>query len=400
MAADPRYGGSAAIRRPSHKAAHIAGYVRTAAVRHRTLARHAGGRPRAAAPPPAFSPSPPPPRRTHHAPELDASDARASATQPEPKHHAHAPHRPSASATAASPPPRMPAASHQPPARRQPQHPAVGADERRAGVAGLGRGDQLQPGPDLRRVAGLGVDVRRDWPAHGGRQRRRRSAAQHPQRRAVAARPRRVAGGAACTPPTASTATSSRALRARTRARRPGSPGDVTRTCRAPSSACATVRTRPSPTTTPVATSRAAPSPATTRTSAGVRAGRRAGSSSPPPPPQPPATHAPAATSVTALRHLVTPPGTSICPVSRHRVRDPGAAPHALARAPAPRAHRGGAVVERTTSAGSCSARRARRRGPSARSSSSCSASRPISWRGWLIVVSRMWLSAATNVLS
>jgi len=62
-------------------------------------------------------------------------------------------------------------------------------------------------------------------------------------------------------------------------------------------------------------------------------------------------------------------------------------------------AHRGGAVVERTTRTGSWS-RTARVSRPFMRSSNSASASRPISCRGWLTVVSRMWLSAATNVLS
>src|SRR5215204_197800 len=61
--------------------------------------------------------------------------------------------------------------------------------------------------------------------------------------------------------------------------------------------------------------------------------------------------------------------------------------------------HGARADVARTTSVGSatCISRFCR---PSTRSSSSSRATRPISGRGWLMVVSDMWCSAARNVLS
>src|SRR5207253_488354 len=64
-------------------------------------------------------------------------------------------------------------------------------------------------------------------------------------------------------------------------------------------------------------------------------------------------------------------------------------------RAVAVRRGGGGAVVARTTSDGATSCRAGVARSPSIRSTRARTASRPISSRGWLIVVSEMWRSAA-----
>jgi hypothetical protein len=72
-----------------------------------------------------------------------------------------------------------------------------------------------------------------------------------------------------------------------------------------------------------------------------------------------------------------------------HRANDRGAGS----------AHGGGAEVARTTNAGSCSFT-ARSLRPSTRSSKSSSASRPMLWRGWLIVVIDRCRNAATKMLS
>src|SRR6185503_10064213 len=66
----------------------------------------------------------------------------------------------------------------------------------------------------------------------------------------------------------------------------------------------------------------------------------------------------------------------------------------------AAREARGGAVVPRTTRLGVSTARRGRVRPSSIRSISMLTAICPISSRGWCTVVSEMWRSAASEVLS
>src|SRR5687768_294853 len=84
-------------------------------------------------------------------------------------------------------------------------------------------------------------------------------------------------------------------------------------------------------------------------------------------------------------------------PVAAETRRDGSADP--VAAETRRRPHGGGPELARATSVGSTS-RTSRVWRPSTRCSSSSSAARPISGRGWLMVVSDMWWSAARKVLS
>ena len=248
---------------------------------------------------------------------------------------------------------------------------AAPVEHRRAGVA-RARSPRRARGPGRSCGGSPGWSRQRDTdaPADRARQRPRAGRREAPRAR-PAGRRRRAARAGARSPGTASSARSSRRSSRRTRAGRPPTRDRAAGRSRA----CATVRTRPSPVATPVAISGTRPPVATvTRTTSGGAAGLRRS--------RPPG----------AAHAAMEPPSQRAdSRAARHRPR------HSRA---GPTPHRGGPVVERTTSSGSCRRDRARASRPSARSSSSCSASRPISWRGWLIVVRRMWLSAATNVLS